>query len=64
MQREPFANAAMTRPFAASGWGPWVPDLAETRDAHKIEEAAVPWLGGVISLLMWDCASVLAVWYL
>ena len=63
MQREPFANAAVTRPLAASGWGPWAPELVEAREAGEPEEAAVPWLGGAISLLMWGCASVLAVWY-
>ena len=47
----------------ASGWSSWAPDMVEGDDAVEAD-APVGMLGGVLSLLMWGCASLLAVWYL
>jgi hypothetical protein len=56
---------AFSVPFHArpsSGWTSWAPevsDLPEFADA----DAEVDRLGGMLCLLMWGCASLLAVWY-
>ena len=47
----------------ASGWSSWAPEVADAADAAE-GDAPVGMLGGVLSLLMWGCASLLAVWYL
>lgn len=39
-----------------SGWGPWTHELSAT-DAEAPELA---WLGGGLSLLLWGCATLLA----
>jgi hypothetical protein len=62
MPRETFADAIAT-PLPASGWNSWAPEVTDGPDLLE-EEAPVGWLGGALSLLMWGCASVLAVWYL
>lgn len=46
----------------ASGWTSWAPEIDEPHDPRADEPVGL--LGGVLSLLMWGCASLLAVWYL
>jgi hypothetical protein len=46
-----------------SGWSSWAPEVADASDTLEADEP-VGLLGGVLSLLMWGCASLLAVWYL
>lgn len=64
MQHEPFANAAITHGVPASGWVPWAPEIDEGVDSHEAGEPHLSLLGAGVSLLMWGCASLLAVWYL
>lgn len=55
---------AFSAPFVArpaSGWTSWAPEVVDAIDSG---EPDVGMLGGVLSLLMWGCASLLAVWYL
>ena len=46
----------------SSGWTSWAPEVADA--VELAEPAADVDLLGVLSLLMWGCASLLAVWYL
>lgn len=55
---------ALDRPVPASNWTAWAPDVTESLDAVDREDAPLRTLGLAASLLMWGCASVLAVWYL
>lgn len=55
---------AIARPMPASGWSSWAPEVVEANEPIEAEAATVGLLGGVASLLMWGCASLLAVWYL
>ena len=47
----------------ASGWTSWAPVVADLPDFVE-PDAGVGRLGGMLCLLMWGCASLLAVWYL
>ena len=62
MPRENFADAIAT-PLPSSGWNAWAPEASNLADLQE-PAAPVDWLGGVLSLLMWGCTSLLAVWYL
>jgi len=57
----PFSVSFEARP--GSGWASWAPEVADAPEASD-PDASVGLLGGVLSLLMWGCASLLAVWYL
>ena len=60
------AAIAISAPFqarAASGWTSWAPEVADLSDPADAD-AEVGRLGGMLCLLMWGCASLLAVWYL
>ena len=47
-----------------SGWASWAPEISEAEALEPAPETANAfWLGGVLTLLMWGFASVLAVWY-
>ena len=62
----PAAAFAFSAPFAArpaSGWTSWAPEVADLPDGTEADEQ-VDRLGGMLCLLMWGCASLLAVWYL
>jgi hypothetical protein len=57
---------AFIDPFHAqpdSGWTSWAPEVADLPDLAE-PDAEVGRLGGMLCLLMWGCASLLAVWYL
>jgi hypothetical protein len=57
---------AFTVPFHArpgSGWNSWAPEVADLPELAE-PDAEVGRLGGMLCLLMWGCASLLAVWYL
>ena len=57
------AFSAPFHPRPASGWTSWAPEVADLTEL--VEPAAeVGRLGGMLCLLMWGCASLLAVWYL
>ncbi|TFZ03788.1 hypothetical protein [Ramlibacter humi] len=60
MDRDPFAHLM---PAPASGWGSWAPELAEAPDTPS-DEAPVTWWSAAVPLLMWGCASLLALSYL
>jgi hypothetical protein len=60
MDRNRFAAELL--PLPASGWSSWAPELAEVADVPH-DETPVAWWGAGISLLMWGCASVLALSY-
>ena len=62
MPHETFANALGTS-LPASGWRSWAPEVTDRPEALEADRP-VDWLGGVLSLVMWGCASLLAVWYL
>ena len=60
------AAVALSAPFharPASGWISWAPEVAELPDVAE-PDAEVGRLGGMLCVLMWGCASLLAVWYL
>ena len=60
------AAIAFSAPFHArpgSGWTSWAPEVADLPDSAE-PDAEVDRLGGMLCLLMWGCASLLAVWYL
>lgn len=66
MHRDPlFANTLMP-PLPTSGWVSWAPEVADVPLVHEIEEPAesVFQLAGVLSLMMWACACLMAGWYL
>ncbi|WP_167772447.1 hypothetical protein [Ramlibacter henchirensis] len=44
-------------------WTSWAPEVAEAVEVAE-PDSPVGLLGGALSLLMWGCASLLAVWYL
>jgi hypothetical protein len=57
---------AFSAPFDArpmSGWTSWAPEVIDEIESAE-PDAPVGMLGGVLSLVMWGCASLLAVWYL
>jgi hypothetical protein len=58
--------AAVGRPVPSSGWTSWAPDVIEVAEVVDTAEpeASLGLVGGVLSLLMWGCASLMAVWYL
>ena len=58
--------SAAGRPMPASGWTSWAPEMVEMQEPVEIvdPQASFDLLGGVLSVLMWSCASLLAVWYL
>ena len=57
------AAVPLTAGGPTSGWRSWAPEVADLPDSADADEP-VGLLGGVLSLLMWGCASLLAVWYL
>ncbi len=60
------AAIAFSAPFharPASGWTSWAPEVADLPELVE-PDAEVGRLGGMLCLLMWGCASLLAVWYL
>lgn len=60
------AAIALGNPFharPASGWTSWAPEVADLPDLTDAD-AEVGRLGGMLCVLMWGCASLLAVWYL
>jgi hypothetical protein len=57
MPPENYATAAV------SAWSSWAPQVADASDFTEPDEP-VGMLGAALSLLMWGCASLLAVWYL
>ncbi|HYF19122.1 MAG TPA: hypothetical protein VEA40_14725 [Ramlibacter sp.] len=54
LQREPYANAA-----PAGGWMPPHVDTA----AADAEDGVMAWLGGGLSIALWGCATVLALYF-
>ena len=48
----------------ASGWTSWAPEAVADLPDPAETDAEVGRLGGMLCLLMWGCASLLAVWYL
>jgi hypothetical protein len=56
--REPRA-IALPQTLPGSGWGPWAPDAERVADEPAEDRA--PWLGAAVSLMLWGCATWLAV---
>ena len=61
-----FASAAITLPLPASGWVSWAPEVADAPDVADPGGPVEPVfrMAGVLLLLMWGCACLLAGWYL
>lgn len=63
MPPETFAPAAMGHALPASGWLSWAPEVTDAFDSQEAD-GPFQWLGAALSVAMWGCASLLAVWYL
>ena len=61
MPPETFAPA-MGPVLPASRWLSWAPEVVEA--VEPFDTDGFDWLGGALCLVMWGCASVMAVWYL
>ena len=59
MHREPFTTAVMQPLLSSSEWGGW--DAVEAAgDSPALLVSPMFWLGGGMSLLLWGCATWLA----
>lgn len=62
MHRDPFSTSALLQPtLSPTEWGSWSHDaLDPVDDGPGLLVSRMFWVGGCMSLLLWGCASYLA----
>ena len=64
MHREPFDPGAALQPaLSPSDWGTWAGDALDASDGPGLLVSPLFWLGGGVSLLLWACATGLALYF-